>query len=174
MNDAQENENEVVGRDDSHQVAWRGLLTAHALLTKKIAKELPEAGKISYDDYDVLIALNESPGQRLRLSELAELTLLSHSGISRCVTRLEAAGMLKRERCETDLRGYFACLTRAGRQALLVAWPRYREIIERYFAARMTADEAEQLARLLHRVVSGLGPHRFHHIYPSRITDEPS
>jgi len=143
------------------------------MLTKRIATELPAGGGLSYGDYDVLITLNESPGQRLRLSELAESTLLSHSGISRCVTRLEAEGMLKRERCETDGRGFYACLTRKGRQALLDAWPKYRQIVERDFAACMTSDEAEALAELLHRVTAGLGAHPFHHVYTKRVTDEP-
>ncbi len=129
---------------------------------------------ISYDDYDVLVTLNEAAGQRLRLSELADLMLFSHSGISRCVTRLESEGLIRRERCETDGRGYYACLTRAGRKALLDAWPKYRKLIERDFSSKMSTGEAESMAVLLHRLIASLDDDdRFRHLYPNRLTDEP-
>lgn len=163
-----------VGNSDSHLVAWRLLLTVHALLKERVDEGLKTTKGISYDDYDVLITINESAGQRLRLSELAELTLFSHSGISRCVTRLEAEGLLRRERSETDGRGYYACLTRAGRQSLLEMWPRYRRLIERDFSSKMTEEEAEQLAKLLHRLIDSLGDSRFNHVYPDRLTDAPT
>jgi DNA-binding MarR family transcriptional regulator len=87
-----------------------------------VAQGLEAAGGISYDDYDVLLTLNEAVGRRLRMSDLARLTLLSHSGISRAVTRLESEGLLKRERCETDGRGFFAVLTKRGQKALKAAF----------------------------------------------------
>jgi len=161
------------GRPDSHHVAWRGLLTLHAVVTKQIAAELDASGTLSYADYDVLVTLNESPGQRLRLSELAELTLFSHSGISRAVTRLEGEKLLRREKCETDGRGFYATLTKAGRQALLDTWPRYRELIEEKFASQLSAGEAEIMGALMHRVIVSLGNHSFHHVFPSRLTDAP-
>ncbi len=159
---------------ESHQVAWRSLLTVHAILTKRVADGLADGGGLSYGDYDVLLTLNESPGRRLRLSELAELTLLSHSGISRCVTRLEAEGMLRRERCETDGRGFYAALTRSGREALRKTWPNYRAIIEEDFANSMTAAEAEKLAAIFHRMIVRLGSPRFHATVPQRMTDAPA
>jgi DNA-binding MarR family transcriptional regulator len=161
------------GAPDSHLVAWRLLLTVHAVLTKRIDRGLSERKGLSFADYDVLVTLNEASGQRLRLSELAELTLLSHSGISRCVTRLESEGLLKRERCETDGRGYYACLTKAGRKSLLETWPPYEKIIERDFSSKMTADQAEGLAKLLHGILVPMKDHQFHHVYPDRMTDAP-
>ena len=161
------------GRADSGLVAWRLLLTVHALLTERIEEDLRDAGTISYDDYDVLVTLNEAAGQRLRLSELAQLTLFSHSGISRCVTRLESEGLLKRERCETDGRGYYACLTKAGRKALLVAWPRIESLVEQDFSRKMSQDDAERLAELLQRVIASSGDSRFDQVYAKRMTDEP-
>ncbi len=161
------------GRPDSHHVAWRGLLTLHAVVTKQIAAELDASGTLSYNDYDVLVTLNECPGRRLRLSELAELTLFSHSGISRAVTRLEREKLLRREKCETDGRGFYAALTKAGRQALLDTWPRYKELIEEKFASQLSASEAEMMGELMHRVTASLGDHSFHHVFPRRLTDEP-
>lgn len=50
----------LAGQPDSHQVAWRVLLTAHSVLTRRVAQGLEAAGGISYDDYDVLLTLNEA------------------------------------------------------------------------------------------------------------------
>jgi DNA-binding MarR family transcriptional regulator len=168
-----ETENLPSGHSDSHLVAWRLLLTVHALFKERMDAGLKTSKGISYDDYDVLVTLNEAAGGRLRLTELAELTLFSHSGISRCVTRLESGGLLKRERCETDGRGYYACLTRAGRHALLEMWPRYRKLIKRDFSSKMTEAEAEMLAKLLHRLIASSGDARFNHVYVERLTDAP-
>lgn len=164
----------VAGQADSHQVAWRVLLTAHSVLTRRVAQALEAAGGISYDDYDVLLTLNEAEGRRLRMSDLARLTLLSHSGISRAVTRLEAAGFLQRERCDTDGRGFFAVLTKRGQKALKAAWPPYRALLQTHFSNVLGADEAEQLAALLHRViVSAADEPTLNEAYPQRLTDEP-
>jgi DNA-binding MarR family transcriptional regulator len=164
----------LAGQPDSHQVAWRVLLTAHSVLTRRVAQGLEAAGGISYDDYDVLLTLNEAEDRRLRMSDLARLTLLSHSGISRAVTRLEAAGFLKRQRCETDGRGFYAVLTQQGQQALKAAWPPYRALLEQHFTSVLGAAEAEQLAALLHRViVSAADEAPLNEAYPQRLTDEP-
>jgi DNA-binding MarR family transcriptional regulator len=164
----------IAAQPDSHQVAWRVLLTAHSVLTRKVAQGLDAAGGISYDDYDVLLTLNEAEGRRLRMSDLAQLTLLSHSGISRAVTRLESEGLLKRERCETDGRGFYAVLKRRGQKALKAAWPCYRGLLEKHFASALGAAEAEQLAAVLHRViVSAAEDGPFEEAYPRRMTDEP-
>ena len=164
----------IAGRPDSHQVAWRVLLTAHSVLTRRVAQGLEAAGGISYDDYDVLLTLNEAEGRRLRMSDLARLTLLSHSGISRAVTRLESEGLLKRERCETDGRGFFAVLTKRGQKALKAAWPPYRALVTEHFSGVLSAEEAEQLAGMLHRViVSAAEEGPFGEAYPQRLTDEP-
>ena len=68
--------------------------------------------------YDVLLNLAEAPGGRLRMQELSASVLLSKSGLSRLVDRMVAAGLVRRERCEDDRRGWFAVLTDQGRSAL--------------------------------------------------------
>jgi DNA-binding MarR family transcriptional regulator len=168
------NSSPSAAQPDSHQVAWRVLLTAHSVLTRRVAQKLEAAGGISYDDYDVLLTLNEADGRRLRMSDLARLTLLSHSGISRAVTRLESEGLLKRERCQTDGRGYFAVLTKRGQKALKAAWPPYQALLEKHFSGVLKATEAEEMAALLHRViVSAADEPPFNEAYPQRLTDEP-
>lgn len=143
-------------RNRSQQVAWRIFLNAHALVTKRVDAALLEAGCISYDTYDVLITLSEATDHRLRMSELADATFFSNSGISRRVGRLEKEGYLRREGCESDGRVFYAILTEAGKDALRCAWPVYELVIEEDFAKAMSAPEARELSRILKSVVTKL------------------
>src|SRR5262245_49789131 len=92
---------------------WRGFLQAHALLVRQLDAELVAAHGLPLTWYDVLGVLDEAGG-RLRMSELARAVLLSGSGATRLVDRMERAGLIVREPCEEDGRGFFAVLTEAG------------------------------------------------------------
>jgi DNA-binding MarR family transcriptional regulator len=132
-----------------HIAAWRALLTAHADLTERIDAALRAAGVIPLRWYDALLGLHEAPGRRLRLAELARATLLTRSGLSRLVDRLEAAGLLTREPCENDARGAYAVLTPEGVQALRRCWRVYSAEIQSRVGRRITAAEAKTLRGLL-------------------------
>lgn len=77
----------------------------HADLTERIDAALREAGEIPLRWYDALLCLYEAPERRLRLADLATAALLSRSGLSRLVDRLEEAGLLTREPVADDARG---------------------------------------------------------------------
>lgn len=134
--------------------AWRGLLTVHANLTEAIDRELRERGAVPLRWYDALLCLYEAPGRRLRLSELARAALLSRSGLSRLVDRLEASGLLRRESTPDDGRGAVAVLTPAGLTALREAWAVYGPAIQERFARHLTPDEVAALRAALERVLA--------------------
>jgi DNA-binding MarR family transcriptional regulator len=138
-----------------HIAAWRILLTAHADLTERIDGALREAGVIPLRWYDALLCLYQAPGRRLRLADMARAALLSRSGLSRLVDRLEATGLLTREPCEDDARGAYAVLTPEGLQALRRCWKVYGPQIEALVGRRLTPAEARRLRGLLGRL---LGP----------------
>src|SRR3954449_8410113 len=101
--------------------AWRGFLRTHSMLVRELDEELTERHGLPLSSYDVLVQLDESPEGRLRMSNLADAVLLSRSGLSRLVTRLEKQGLLERLECENDARGALAALTGAGRATLAAA-----------------------------------------------------
>jgi len=132
--------------------AWRGLLRAHAALTKTLDAELEQAHGIGLTSYEVLVRLERAPARRMRMCELADSVLLSRSGVTRLVDRLERDGLLAREECAADARGAFAVLTGAGEQLLAQARETHVEGIDRHFLARFTAEELSALDALLERV----------------------
>ena len=135
-----------------HIAAWRALLAAHADLTERFDAALREADVIPLKWYDALLCLYEAPGRRLRLAELAGAALLSRSGLSRRVARLEDAGLLAREPCEDDARGAYAVLTPGGLRALRRCWRVYGPQIDALIGRQLSVTEARTLAGLLHRL----------------------
>lgn len=136
--------------DGSRLAAWRAFLVAHARTVAAIEREL--ADKLPFSWYDVLIALYEAPDRRLRMHQLASVVVLSPSGLSRLVDRLEARGLLERQPCSEDRRCQFAALTEDGLAALREAWPTYAAGIARHFGGRLSDADVETLGDLLKRL----------------------
>ena len=132
------------------RAAWRAFLRAHAALQGTLGRELAARGMpIAF--YDVLTQLAETGG-RLRMSELADAVLLSRSGLTRLIDRMERAGFVKRERCADDRRGAFAAITPAGRRALRRTGPVHARGVSEHFARHLTREEANTLTGALERV----------------------
>lgn len=138
---------------EQHLAAWRAFLKAHATIIDLIERDLAEAKRPPLSTYDVLIELYEASEHRLRMHELAERVVLSRSGLTRLVDRLEAEGLLIRDRCGTDRRGAYAVITEQGIEALQQTWPIYAKGIAEYFAQWLTLEEAKLLESALRRIL---------------------
>ena len=94
--------------DDPRLRAWVAFLQAHAVVTRRLEAELHAERDLSLAEYDALVQLAVADDRRLRMSELAERVVLSRSGVSRLVDRLEGDGLVARRACPTDARGSWA------------------------------------------------------------------
>jgi DNA-binding MarR family transcriptional regulator len=131
--------------------AWKGLLLAHATLVEQIDREMARANLLPLDWYDALLALEDSPDSRLKMSDLADQVLLSKSGLTRLVDRLEAKGYIRREACRADRRVAYAVLTPEGLKAREESWPTFRAAIQEYFVSQLTDHEIEVIGGALTR-----------------------
>ena len=131
--------------DREELAAWRGMLRAHAGLTRELDAELAREHDLPLSSYEVLLFLNDSENGRMRMSELADSALLSRSGLTRLVDRLERQGLLRRERCESDARGFFAEITPEGRRAFAIARKTHLDGVRRLFLSRFSRDELRTL-----------------------------
>jgi DNA-binding MarR family transcriptional regulator len=136
--------------------AWRALLEAHAAVVGHIEADLVAGGDVPLAWYDVLFAISEAPGRRLRLRDLARRLVLTRSGATRLVDRLAAAGLVERERVDEDRRGAVAVLTPEGGRALRRASPRYADGINRLFLAALTPEDVATIRAALERVTKAL------------------
>jgi DNA-binding MarR family transcriptional regulator len=135
--------------------AWRGLLRVHSRMTKALDAQLIAAHGISLSSYEVLLFLADAPDGRLRMSELADGVLLSRSGLTRLVDRMEREGLLRRERCEDDARGFNAMITPEGRDLFGSARRTHLDGVRELFLSRLSADELRTLAELWEKVAPG-------------------
>jgi DNA-binding MarR family transcriptional regulator len=139
--------------DEFHLAAWRAFINAHASVIDRIEDELAREGQMPLTWYDVLVALAEAEGGRLRMNDLArKVVVLSRSGVTRLADRLEAEGLLRRERTATDRRGAYAVITPKGQEALDRARPVYARGIAGHFASRLSDEEVRTLTAALERI----------------------
>ena len=94
--------------------AWRGFLRTHAALSRELDAELTAAHGLPLSAYEVLLFLADSPDGQMRMSDLADSVLLSRSGLTRLVDRLERDGLVQRRACPGDARGMNAVITDPG------------------------------------------------------------
>jgi DNA-binding MarR family transcriptional regulator len=133
--------------------AWKAFLKAHRAVIDKIENDLAKAKAVPLTSYDVLLELSQAPEHKLRMSDLAKQVVLSRSGLTRLVDRLEKEGMLEREDDPNDRRGTQAALTQKGFEVLKQAWPTYAQGIHQYFANVISDQEAKVLAKALEKLL---------------------
>ena len=139
---------------------WAQFLTVHAFLVEEIEVRLADAGLPPLAWYDVLWALERAGDRRLRMRELADMTVISRSNLTRLVDRLEAAGLVQRARAEEDRRGAFAVVTAEGRALRKKMWPVYAAGIKELFEDHLTERDATQMEDILRRILDAArNPH---------------
>jgi DNA-binding MarR family transcriptional regulator len=137
---------------DPRQRAWRVFVEAHAALFGRLADEMKRETATPVTWYDVLLHLAEVDGQRLRMGDLAHAVVLSKSGLTTLVDRMEVAGLVRREVPPGDRRAIDVVLTATGRERFERVASLHRAGIERDFCAHISEAEAETLIAVLGRL----------------------
>jgi DNA-binding MarR family transcriptional regulator len=140
--------------------AWRAYFESSARLQTRLDRELREAVGLNLVDYNVLLALEEAPGHRLRMGELAAALVFSPSRLTYQVTSMERRGLVRREPCSDDGRGLSAVLTEEGASAFREAWKHHDRGVKEHFLDLLSDADVE----IVERVFSDLG---------TKLTGEP-
>lgn len=131
--------------------AWRSLLRAHATLMRQLETDLEKETGLALADFDVLAQLAIAGGE-LRMTELANRTLISRSGMTRRAARLVDQGLVRRVGADADGRGVVIALSDAGVARLTATAPAHARGIARYFASRLEDQELAILETALDKV----------------------
>jgi DNA-binding MarR family transcriptional regulator len=154
-------ENAGTGRarlSDEEQEIWRAMISVQARLVGNIDAELQAASGISLRDYEVLVQLSDVEGGALRMAELADLLIVSPSGLTRRLDGLVRDGLVKRQACVSDRRGTLAVLSPAGRAVLEHAAPTHVAAVRRYLFDVFDQEQLEQWAACVRAMSAALGP----------------
>jgi len=136
--------------------AWRGLIRLRETAMREIDRRLQQHGDLSLADYGVLITLVTAPGLRLRMSDLGTRRLVTPSGITRVVIRLEERGLVGREPDPADGRASLAALTRSGLETLRRAQVVHHAAVREIVLGRLTPRELDRLAQLYEKALPGV------------------
>jgi len=161
---------------DAELTAWREFLRAHARLTRRMETDLVREQRLSLAAYDVLVQLAEAPQRRLRMTDLADALLLSRSGVTRLVGRLEQIGLVARCRAAGDGRGVVAELTDRGMDRLRTASATHVGGISRHFAGQLNPMQLALLQEICTTLagpsVSPSRPAETHQSVPIRVPSQ--
>ena len=135
--------------------AWRSYIIASRRLLEALEIDL-EGHDLSMADYEVMAQLSEAPGRRMRMSDLAELSMLSKSRLSHRMKVMEKAGWIKREECDVDRRGSWAVMTDKGWKAIVAAAPDHVSSVRRRFLDQLSVKEQENLTATFTHVTEEL------------------
>lgn len=142
---------------DAEQDAWRSFITGSRRLLEALDQDLKAQG-LNHDDYGVLVALSESEGDRMRMSDLADEAVESRSRLSHHIGRLETRGLVTREACPDDRRGSWAVLTAEGRATIEALAPHHVTGVRHYFLDQMSPEDLATVGGVFAKVAANLGP----------------
>jgi DNA-binding MarR family transcriptional regulator len=149
---------------------WQSFLAVHRQIVGQLADEMLTEHQLPLEWFDVLVHLADLPGMRARQKELRDRILLSESGVSRLLVRMEKAGVITRRTAGDDLRGLEIAVTDAGQAALLAAIDSHLQLVASLFTTRLTATDRAALSKVLPKLLAKQRPQ----INPRTPTAAPS
>jgi DNA-binding MarR family transcriptional regulator len=143
--------------DPEEQRTWLALLAAINLLDEELDRQLQHDAGMPHAYYMVLAALSDSPGRRLRMTDLASINHASQSRLTHAVNRLVAAGWVRREKCTGDRRVVYAILTDEGYEVLKAAAPGHVAAVRATLFDPLTEDQVRLLREISETLLARRG-----------------
>lgn len=145
------------GDRDRWMGAWLALLRTHARLWDQLEAQMRHDHGLTIARYDVLAQLDMGGG-RLKLGELASSVVLSPSGLSKLLDRMQASGLIRREPDPLDARSTFASITPEGRSLVKRARQSHHALLRRTFGNALDDADAADLTRIMGRIAASISP----------------
>lgn len=142
--------------DEREARAWRGFNRIRTALLAQLSRELATSCNVSQADFEILIAVSEAPGQRIRARELGNEIHWERSRLSHQIARMETRGTLTRTACENDARGFDVMLTPAGLEAVEAAARVNLEAVRHCFIDLLTEEQLDTMGDIAHAVTTHL------------------
>jgi DNA-binding MarR family transcriptional regulator len=132
--------------------AWQMFFEAHAAVCARLEGALQIGHGLSLRRYDVLLQLHAAPGGRLTMRDLGRAVVISKSGLTGLVDRMQRTGLVERSGDPADRRVVHVALTSAGAAAYAAARADHRAAVADHFLRHLSADEAAVIEAALRRV----------------------
>ena len=141
---------------DDRITLWGLLLEVQAGIGRRLEHELRAETGLPDAWCEVLLRIGRTPGQAVRMTDLANQVLFSSGGFTKLADRMEQAGLIRREPCPDDRRAIFAVLTAQGRQVLDRALAVHLPGLQRYLCDPLDAQQRRELETILRTLRAAL------------------
>ena len=145
-------------REDRWMPAWLELIRTHTRLWDLVEGQMRRDHGLTMARYEVLAHLDMAGG-RLGLSDLAASLLLSPSGLSKLLDRMEASGLVRRDPDPRDARAAFAAITPHGRSLARKARQGHHAFLQQTFGDTLDDHDLADLTRVMSRLNASLPAH---------------
>lgn len=139
----------------AEESAWRKYIVASRRLLEALDDDLSANG-LTLSDYEILVHLSDAEARRLRMSDLAEKTILSRSRLSHRIKYMEGKGWVERQKCASDKRGTWAVMTTKGWNSIVKAAPDHVESIRNRFIDQISKADQANIAAAFDKVEKSL------------------
>ena len=139
----------------AEESAWRKYIVASRRLLEALDDDLANNG-LSLSDYEILVHLSDAKDRMLRMSDLADKTILSRSRLSHRIKYMEGKGWVERQKCASDKRGTWAVMTTKGWNAIVKAAPDHVESIRNRFIDKISKADQGNIAAIFEKVEKNL------------------
>jgi DNA-binding MarR family transcriptional regulator len=144
--------------DPEEAQTWLAVWSMMVWLPVRLDAQLRRDFGLTHPEYHALSQISMAPDRTVRLSELATVTNMTLSHLSRVVSRLEKAGWVQRTPDPDDGRYTRASLTDAGWNAVQAAAPGHVEAVRRYVFDALTPEQSRALGVAASRIVEAVNP----------------
>lgn len=141
------------------QRTWRAYIVGTRLLFSLFERDMQRNAGIPLTYYEILSMLSEAPNRSLGMGDLAATLQVSPSRISHAVSRLEDAGLVRRETCQGDRRVSFAVLTDAGWEKVVATAPVHVDSVRRHLFDPLSPEQARALGDISETLLRCLTEH---------------
>ena len=141
--------------DDRWMPAWLSFVRTHTRLWEQVEAQMRKDHGLTMARYDVLAHLVNAGG-RLGLSDLASSILLSQSGLSKLLDRMELSGLVRRDPDPRDARSAFATITARGRSSAKQARQGHHDFLRHVFGETLDDRDLSDLARVMNKISAAI------------------
>ena len=139
----------------AEESAWRKYIVASRRLLEALDDDLSANG-LSHSDYEILVHLSDADDRKLRMSDLADKTILSRSRLSHRIKYMEGKGWVERQKCASDRRGTWAVMTPKGWNAIVKAAPDHVESVRKRFIDKISKADQANIANIFEKIEKNL------------------
>jgi DNA-binding MarR family transcriptional regulator len=138
--------------DDEQLGAYLALKEVSSLLEHAVEQQLRDDGGLTGPQFQILARLHTAPGERLRMTDVADGMVYSRSGLTYQAGQLEKAGLIARSPAEDDERSIMVTLTPAGRERLAKVMPGHVEVVQRLLLTSLNRKDITTMTEILGKV----------------------